>query len=151
MDSFYCLNHQGSPKMYLSSVQSLSRVQLCNPMDCSTPGLPVHHRLLELTQTHVHLVGDAIQPSHPLSSLSRNCQMSPGVGQNNPWLRRPFGSLQKKPQTRAMGHCHVQALISHSKYGSAGFPVALTGLLNAHTPYQHEDSVFIHSYILGLP
>ena len=41
---------------------------LCNPMDCSTPGLPVHHQLLELTQTHVHQVGDAIQPSHLLPS-----------------------------------------------------------------------------------
>ena len=39
-------------------------------MDCSTPGLPVHHQLPELTQTHVHRVGDAIQPSHPLSSPS---------------------------------------------------------------------------------
>ena len=39
-------------------------------MDCSTPGLPVHHQLLEFTQTHVHRVGDAIQPSHPLSSHS---------------------------------------------------------------------------------
>ena len=43
---------------------------LCDPMDCSTPGLPVHHRLLELAQTHVHRVGDAIQPSHPLLSPS---------------------------------------------------------------------------------
>ena len=43
---------------------------LCNPMDCSTPGLPVHHQLLEFTQTHVYHVGDAIQPSHPLSSPS---------------------------------------------------------------------------------
>ena len=43
---------------------------LCNPMDCSTPGFPVHHQLLELAQTHVHQVGDAIQPSHPLSSPS---------------------------------------------------------------------------------
>ena len=43
---------------------------LCNPMDCSTPGFPVHHQLLELTQAHVHWVGDAIQPSHPLSSPS---------------------------------------------------------------------------------
>ena len=50
------------------SVQSLSRVWLCNPMDCSTPGFPVHHQLPEFTQTHVHRVGDAIQPSHPLSS-----------------------------------------------------------------------------------
>ena len=43
---------------------------VCNPMDCSTPGLPVHHQLWEFTQTHVHWVGDAIQPSHPLSSPS---------------------------------------------------------------------------------
>ena len=42
----------------------------CNPVDCSTPGLPVHHQLLEFTQTHVHWVSDAIQPSHPLSSPS---------------------------------------------------------------------------------
>ena len=54
-----------------SSVQSLSRVPtLWDPMDCSTPGLPVHHQLLEFTQTHVHWVSDAIQPSHPLSSAS---------------------------------------------------------------------------------
>ena len=39
---------------------------LCNPMNCRTPGLPVHHQLLEFTQTFVHWVGDAIQPSHPL-------------------------------------------------------------------------------------
>ena len=43
---------------------------LCNPMDCSTQGFPVHHQLLELAQTHVHWVGYAIQPSHPLSSPS---------------------------------------------------------------------------------
>ena len=43
---------------------------LCDPMNRSTPGLPVHHQLPEFTQTHVHRVSDAIQPSHPLSSLS---------------------------------------------------------------------------------
>ena len=43
---------------------------LCNPKNCSTPGLPVHHQLPELTQTHVYRVGDAIQSSHPLSSPS---------------------------------------------------------------------------------
>ena len=42
---------------------------LCNPMNCSMPGLPVHHHLSEFTQTHVHQDGDAIQPSHPLYSL----------------------------------------------------------------------------------
>ena len=41
---------------------------LCDPMDCRMPGLPVHHQLLEFTQTQVHRVGDAIQPSHPLLS-----------------------------------------------------------------------------------
>ena len=43
---------------------------LCEPMNCSTPGLPVHHQLSEFTQTHIHRVIDAIQPSHPLSSSS---------------------------------------------------------------------------------
>ena len=47
-----------------------SYLTLCDPMNCSTPGLPVHHQLLEFTQTHIHRVGDAIQPSHPLSSPS---------------------------------------------------------------------------------
>ena len=57
-----------------SSVQfssvAWSCLTLCNPMDCSTPGLPVHRQLPELAQTHVHWVGDAIQPSHRLSSPS---------------------------------------------------------------------------------
>ena len=53
---------------FSSVAQSCST--LCNPMDCRMPGLPVHCQLLEFTQTHVHWVGDAIQPSHPLSSLS---------------------------------------------------------------------------------
>ena len=47
-----------------------SCLTLCGPMNCSTPGLPVHHQLPEFTQTHIHRVGDAIQPSHPLSSPS---------------------------------------------------------------------------------
>ena len=66
------LSHQGSPlnNIQFSSVQSLSRVQLCDPMNHSAPGLPVYHQLPEFTQTHVHRVGDAMQPSHPLSSPS---------------------------------------------------------------------------------
>ena len=47
-----------------------SCLTLCDPMNCSTPGLPVHHQLPEFTQTHVHQVGDAIQPSHLLLSPS---------------------------------------------------------------------------------
>ena len=58
----------------ISSVQFISGAQscltLCNPMNCRTPGLPVHHQLPEFTQTHVHQVSDTIQPSHPPSSPS---------------------------------------------------------------------------------
>ena len=62
--SYFC-------QLLFSSVQFSSVTQLCptlcDPMNCSTPGLPVHHQLQESTQTHVHRIGDAIQPSHPLS------------------------------------------------------------------------------------
>ena len=60
------------PGYYEHTVQFTSVAQLCpplcNPMNCSTPGLPVHHQLPEFTKTHVHWVGDAIQPPHSLSS-----------------------------------------------------------------------------------
>ena len=63
-----------------ASVQFSSAAQSCptpcDPMDCSTPSLPVHHQLPEFTQTHVHRVGDAIQSSHPLSSLFLACNLS---------------------------------------------------------------------------
>ena len=67
----------GLPGMSLSysvdgsfSSVTQSCLTLCKPMDCGTPGFPVHHQLLEFTQTHVHQVSDAIQPSHSLSSPS---------------------------------------------------------------------------------
>ena len=60
------------PRLLFSSVQFSSVAQscltLCDPMNCSTPGLPVHHQLSDFTQTHVHQVSEGIQPSHPLSS-----------------------------------------------------------------------------------
>ena len=58
----------GSFDMSQFSLVAQSCLTLCDPMDCNTLGLPVHHQLLEFTQTQVHWVGDAIQPSHPLSS-----------------------------------------------------------------------------------
>ena len=63
---------------FSSVTQSCST--LCDPMDCSTPGFPVHHQLLELTQTHVHQVSDAIQPSDPLSSPSSAFNLSQHQG-----------------------------------------------------------------------
>ena len=59
------INSSFTPVQFNSVAQSC--LTLCDPLDCSTPGLPVRHQLLELVQTHAHWVGDAIQPSHPLS------------------------------------------------------------------------------------
>ena len=73
---FLCLCRiHGLINASLTSVQSFSSVAqlcptLCNPTDCSTPGLPVHRQLLEFIQTHIHRIGNNIQPSHPLSSPS---------------------------------------------------------------------------------
>ena len=63
------LNCWDAEHLQFSSVAQ-SCLTLCDPMNRSTPGLHVYHQLPEFTQTHVHLVGDAIQPSHPLSSPS---------------------------------------------------------------------------------
>ena len=78
-----------------SSVQFISVAQscptLCDLTDCSTPGLPVHHQLPESTQTHAHLVGDAIQPSHPLSSPSLpafNLSQNQGISQRDSSLHQ---------------------------------------------------------------
>ena len=62
-------SQSGGYSVQFSSVTQ-SCPTLCHPMNCSMPGLPVHHQLLEFTQTHVHRVADVIQPSHPLSSPS---------------------------------------------------------------------------------
>ena len=70
---FLLYHFHGLFPFFVFSVQfcsAQSRPPLCIPMDCSTPGFPVHHQLPEPTQTHVHCVSDAIQPSHLLSSLS---------------------------------------------------------------------------------
>ena len=63
----------------IRSDQSFSRVRLFATPWISTPGLPVHHQLLEFTQTHVHWVSDAIQPSHPLSSTSPPAPIPPSI------------------------------------------------------------------------
>ena len=76
-----------------SSVQFTSVAQscliLCDPMDCSTTGLPVHHQLLEFTQTHVHWVGDTIQPSYPLLE----------------WVAFPFSRGSSQPRDLTQVSC----------------------------------------------
>ena len=73
-DKHWTLATDTPAEVFRVSIQFSSVTQLfptlCNPMDCSTASLPVHHQLPEFTQTHVHRVGDAIQPSHSLSSPS---------------------------------------------------------------------------------
>ena len=68
----WCCTFYGFRRMYNNTFSSVTQScpTLCSPMNRSMPGLPVHHQLPEFTQTHVHPVGDAIQPSHPLSSPS---------------------------------------------------------------------------------
>ena len=89
--------------MGLNSVQFSSVAQscptLCDPMNHSTPGLPVHHQLQEFTQTHVHRVGDAIQPSHPLSS--------PSPPAPNPWTTNTSNILNTNDQQGNVNQNHV--------------------------------------------
>ena len=68
-EQLYQYLQQTKDSEQFSSVAQLCPI-LCDPMDCSMTGFPFHHQLPELAQTHVHQVGDAIQPSHPLSSPS---------------------------------------------------------------------------------
>ena len=84
---------------------SLSRVRLCDLMDCSTAGFPVLHYLPEFAQTHVHRVGDAIQSSHPLLLPSSTCR-------SNYWyLFFQFFSLQNTNLSAHPRHVHTQTHI----------------------------------------
>ena len=108
----------------VSSVQfssvTQSRLTLCNPMDCSLPGFPVHHQLLELAQTHVHRVGDAIQPSHPLLFPS---PLAFDLSQLRVFSNRLFASGGQS--------IWVSASASVLPINSQGwFPLGLTGLIS---------------------
>ena len=82
------------PSLYVARASSPVQFRaLCDPMDCSTPGFTVHHQLPELTQTHVHQAGDAIQPSHPLSPpIPPTFNLSPELSRKNPMIE-PFQPL----------------------------------------------------------
>ena len=87
MKNYYCVHWvdvtwEQRNKMNVAGFSSVARLclTLCNPMDCSMPGLPVHHQLLEFTQTHVHWVGDAIQTSHAVGPFSSCLQSFPASG-----------------------------------------------------------------------
>ena len=124
---------------------------LCDPMNRSTPGLPVHHQLLEFTQTHVHRVGDAIQPSHPLSSPSPAFNLSQHQGLFFPasesvlrirWPKNLSFSLSISPSNEYSG------LISFSMDGLDLLAVqgTLKSLFQDHSSkapiLQHSESLY---------
>ena len=98
-------------EMSLISVQ-FSRSVMCDslrPHDCSTPGLPVHHQLPEFTQTHVHWVGDDIQPSHLIIQYARNWKTQQWP---QDWKRSVFIPIPKKGNAKECSSYRTIALIS---------------------------------------
>ena len=115
--------HPASLTQFSSVAQSC--LTLCNLMDCSMPGFPVHHQLLELAQTHIHRVGDAIQPSHPLTSPS-----PPAFNLSQPSESFPMS------QVFASGNQSIGASASVSVLPvniQDSFPLGLTGLILQET------------------
>ena len=113
----------------------------CDPMACSTPGFPVGHHLKEFVQTHVHWVGDAIQPSHPLSSPSASNLSSIRVFSNESAL------LSRWPKYWSFG-------ISLCNEYSGLYPLRLTGLISLLSKgllslLQHHSSEAISSFLLS--
>ena len=101
------------------SVSSLTQLfpTLCDPMDFSTPGIPVHHQLLEFTQTHVLWIGDAIQPSHPLLSLLLPPSIFPSI--------RVFSN-------------ELALLIRWPKYWSFSFSISLSNEYSVLTSFRMD-------------
>ena len=118
----WAMLHVRKFSVYFSSVAQ-SCLTLCNPMNHSTPGLPVHHKLPEFTQTQVHRVSDAIQSSHPLSSPS---PLAPNPSQHQSlfqWvnsshevakvLEFQHHSLQRNPRADLLNFLNVVAITWH--------------------------------------
>ena len=107
-------------RKWLSNLLLFSHVRLCDRMNCSTPGFPVLHYLPESTQTHVHWVSDAVQPSHPLSPsspLALNLSHHQGLFKwvsSSPEVAKVIGALASAP---------VLPVNNHGRY-----PLGLTGL-----------------------
>ena len=134
-------NYHMTPKIYifhilLSSVQSLSQVWLCNPMDCNMPGFPVHHQLLEPVQTHVYWVSDAIQPSHSLLSPSPAFNLSQHQG--------VFQWVTSSHQVAKVLELQLQHQSFHEYSGLISFRFDWFGLLAVHgtlkSLLQHHSS-----------
>ena len=85
---------------------------LCDPMDCSMPGLPVHHQLPEFTQTHLYWVGDAIQPCVHMRILLYVC-LKESIAQNYFEAKKHYKHLEvERPKGRNTAHAHIDILFS---------------------------------------
>ena len=144
-------HRRGSPSVFtwylcgwisiqFSSVAQLCPI-LCNPMDCSTPGLPVHHQLPEFTQTHVHQVSDAIQLFHPLSSPSPptfNLSQHQGL----------FQWVSSSHQVAKVLEFQLQHL-SFQWIFRTEFPLGWTGWISLH--YGFHNDIFFTPRTQSLP
>ena len=120
--------------MFSSVPQSC--LMLCDPMDCSTPGIPVHHQLPEPAQTHVHRVGDAIQPSHsllspspPVFSLSQHQVKNPPANSGD---IRDADSIRGSGRSPGEGHGN---LLQYSVHGESHGQRSLVG----YSPWSFKD------------
>ena len=120
--------------MYQFSSVTQSCLTLCDPMNCSMPGLPVHHQLPEFTQTHVHRVGDAIQPSHPLSSPSPSAPIPPSI--------RVFSNESTLCMRRPKYWSFSFSIIPSNEYsGLISFRMDWLDLLAVHVAYKRPYSL----------
>ena len=128
-------------KYQFSSVTQLCPT-LCNPMDCSMPGFPVHHQLPELAQTHVHRVGDAIQPPHPLSSVGVQPQQDPRVPSGWTALANEWHGEAKlqwaRPVTLFSKGAFIPWLVHRGKWNMQGH-VESAQTLQQFCPYRNQD------------
>ena len=131
----------------VGSVQFSSAAQLCptlcNPMNHSTQGLPVHHKLPEFTQTHAHWVGDAIQPSHPL--------LSPSPPAPNPSKNRGlFQWVNSLHEVAKVLEFQLQHQSSHEHLGLISFRMDWLDLLAVQgtlkSLLQHHSSKYIYKF-----
>ena len=114
-----------------------------NPMDCSTPGFPVHHQLPEFTQTHVHWVGDAIQPSHPLSSPSYCLQSFPASGSFQ--MRQLFTSGGQSIGVSASASVLPMNTQDWSLGWTGWISLQFKGLSSLHQHHSSKASILRHS------
>ena len=153
-DSCWCMAENSTILTQFRSVQLVSCVQLCDPMDCSTPGYPVHHQVPELAQTHVHQVGDDIQPCcHPLLLLPSNFP-SIGVFPNDTVLciRWPkywsftFSISSSNENSELISFTCLKSLQSKGPSG-----VFCNTMVQKHQPCGSQLSLWFNSHIHALP